>query len=146
MLPFTKSVSIALAKDAVADNDTSSVLEPADGTVSLEANAYEQFVVEVLFDNAVAAAVEASVQFYGKDTADGDVSATWNAIGVKPGTAPIVQTSAATSGLKLLTATLHSRNVEYKYVTAIVTLTYSDQNATTVALASLRGELARRDV
>jgi hypothetical protein len=139
MLPFTKSDSIFLASDLVADNDVSSVLEPATGAVSLESNAYEQFVAEVLFDNLVAAVVSASVQFYGKDTADGDVSGSWNAIGVYPGTSAIVNASAAT-------ATLHARNVSYKYVTAIVTVTYSDQGAATYAAASLRGEIARRDI
>ena len=146
MLPFTKSDSIFLASDLVADNDVSSVLEPATGAVSLESNAYEQFVAEVLFDNLVAAVVSASVQFYGKDTADGDVSGSWNAIGVYPGTSAIVNASAATAGGKLLTATLHARNVSYKYVTAIVTVTYSDQGAATYAAASLRGEIARRDI
>lgn len=93
MLPFTKSDSIFLASDLVADNDVLSVLEPATGAVSLEANAYEQFVVEVSFDNLVASVVSASVQFYGKATNDGDVSATWTVIGVAPLTAPIVAAS-----------------------------------------------------
>lgn len=146
MLPFTKSDSIFLASDLVADNDVLSVLEPATGAVSLEANAYEQFVVEVSFDNLVASVVSASVQFYGKATNDGDVSATWTVIGVAPLTAPIVAASAATVGGKLLTATLHSRHVAYKYVSAIATVTYADQGAATYAAASLRGEIARRDI
>jgi hypothetical protein len=146
MLPFTKSDSVALKSALIADNDVAATLEPADGTVSLESNAYEEFVVETRMNNLVASAVSASVQFYGKNTNDGDVSATWTAIGVLPGTAPIVEASGASIGEKVLTARLHSRNVGYKYVSAIVALTFADQGAATSAAATLRGEIARRDV
>lgn len=141
MLPFTKSDTIALAQAAIADNDVSAVLEPADGTVSLESNSYEDFVVEVLLNNLVASAASASVQFYEKATNDGDVSATWDAVGD-----PVVVALGSTVGLLAGSAKLHSRNFGEKYVSAIVTLTIADQGASTFAVASLRGELARRDV
>jgi hypothetical protein len=146
MLPFTKSDSVALASALVADNDVAATLEPADGTVSLEANAYEEFVVETRFNNLVAAVVSASVQFYKKATNDGDVSATWTLAGVYPLTAPIVEASAATAGEKVLTARLHSRHIDVKYVTAIVALTFADQGAATFAASTLRGEIKRRDI
>lgn len=141
MLPFTKSDTIALAKAAIADNDVAAILEPANGTVSLKSNSYEDFVVEVLLDNLVAVAASASVQFYQKATNDGDVSATWTAVG-----SPVVVALGATIALLAGTAKLHSRNFSEKYVSAIVTLTIADQGAATYAVASLRGELARRDI
>lgn len=145
MVPFTKSDSLVLDSALIADNDVAATLEPATGEVSLEANSYEQFVVDVAVGNLVASAVSASVQFYGSDVASGDIGDTWTPIGVLPGDDPIVVASAASTGEKLLSATLHSRNVGYKYVSAIVTLTVADQGATTYAVAILRGEIARRD-
>jgi hypothetical protein len=141
MLPFTKSDAIYLASALVADNDVTAVLEPATGAVSLESNAYEDFVVEVSFDNKVASAGSVSVQFYKKATNDGDVSATWTAVG-----APIVVAIAASVGGSVSAAKKHSREFGSKYVSAIATLTFADQNAATYASASLRGELKRRDI
>lgn len=141
MLPFTKSDTIYLASALVADNDVSKVLEPATGAVSLESNAYEDFVVEVSFDNKVATAGSVSVQFYEKATADGDVSATW-----APVEDPIVVPIAAAIGGSVSVAKLHSRLFALQYATAIATVTFADQNAATYVSASLRGELARRDI
>jgi hypothetical protein len=144
-VPLLKSATSPLAIAAIADNDTSAALEPATGAVSLEANLYEQFVAELFMDNKVAALISVSFQFYGSDAASGDISATWTKIGVEGSDDPIVDASAATSGLKLQSATLHAREIGFKYVSVIATVTFSDQGAATTAVLTLRGESKRTD-
>lgn len=145
MVPFTKQEALLVASAITLDNSTSQALEGATGAVSLEANSYESFRAEVAFNNQVAAAVSVSFQFYGSDAASGDVSATWTKIGVGGSDDAIVDASAATSGLKLLKAELHSREIPYKYVSVIATATYSDQGASAETSLTLRGVVARRD-
>lgn len=148
MRPYTFSEVLALNAQLNTDGVTS-VAEPATGAVSLEANAHEEFEVEVAGFNGVAGAVSASVQYYGKLTNDGDVSATWTKVGATEtaGVADPLALALRASGTGIFAGkvSLNRLNLPFKYVTAIVTLTHPDDNAAGAFTVTLRGVGAGRE-
>jgi hypothetical protein len=145
MLPFTKNTSVFGLTARVADGETSKALEPADGTYSLEASQYDSVRVLVGISNKVASAPTLSVQFYGKVTADGDVSGSWAAEGVGGGTTALTATGAAAASNQVLEVSIPTREIGYKYVTAIATITFADQDAATEVFSVMVGEIKRRE-
>jgi hypothetical protein len=103
------------------NGDTSSVLEPATGAVSLDGHKYEDIIAMVSGLSGVAGAQSASVQFYEADAASGDVSASWDAVGD-----PIVVDLGALTAGSAGKAVMNRQNFTKKYVSAIATITHPD--------------------
>lgn len=124
----------------VVDNDVTTTLEPPDGTFSLEAHSFEEYVVEAGGLLAADGAKSVSVQFYGKATADGDVSSTWTALG-----SPVVASLGSTADRTAARVTLNRQGAGlHKYVSAIATFTHVDQGTTGRVYASLSGNIPTR--
>lgn len=136
MRPYTDTDIKPLFSAQLVDNATSTALTPAAGD-SLEANAYEDFVVCTGLKSTVDGAKSASVQFWEKNTQDGTVQVNdWFAVG-----SPIVLAMASdTSDLDQNGRAVKNRLAfSRKYVSAVVTWTHPDPSTTGNLWACLLG-------